>query len=100
MAKKNHTKRCLKILTELVTLLAIASCSEPQGWTLWIHTYSVEEGDALRPSDEWSSFDTYLTPADCKKQIEPHLTLVEKSNQESKALLEGYRLTIEETNKA
>ena len=77
------------------SLTILASCSDPQGWTLWLHAYSVE-GDALNPTDdEWSSFDTYGSPADCKKQIESHLTLLEKGNQESKTLLEDYRLTIE-----
>lgn len=83
MAKrKARAERHLKILTELLMLLAIASCSEPQGWTLWRHSFWVE-GDAHDPiGDEWRSFDTYLSLADCKKQIEPQLALAEKSNRE------------------
>ena len=54
------------------------------------------EGETLNPThDEWSSFDTYGSPADCKNQVQSHLILLEKSYQESKTLLEDYRLTIE-----
>src|SRR5207244_4068878 len=94
-SESSRLRQQLKILTRLFTLVVIASCSDPHGWTLWLHTYSVE-GDTLNPThDEWSSFNTYGSSADCKNQIESHLILLEKSYQESKTLLEDYRLMIE-----
>jgi hypothetical protein len=85
--------RRLKILPQLLGLLAVASCSDPQGWTLWGHNYSVE-GDALSPqSDEWGSFDTYLGLADCKKQMEARLAHVEEKG--IKEGLPDYKLAIE-----
>jgi len=95
--RRESPLRRLKILIQLSTVLVIASCSDhpPQGWTLWIHTYSVVESDSLSPrSDDWSSFDTYLSRADCEKQIEPHLSFAEKNYQEE-GTSKDYKLTIE-----
>jgi hypothetical protein len=86
-----------KALTKLFAAFILASCSDPQGWTLWIHEYTIE-ADALNPStDEWRSLETYVSSAECKKQVESQLALIEKTIQEQKTggSFDDYRLTIE-----
>jgi hypothetical protein len=92
--------KVLETLTGICALIIFASCSEPHGWTLWIHEYTVA-GDALHPSsDDWRSLDTYLTSAECKKQENIHLALIEKSIREEErkgsfGSYDGYKLTVE-----
>ena len=55
-------------------LAVLISCSDPQGWTLWGHAYSVEDDENKLIGDDWESYDTYSSAGDCKSQIKSDLT--------------------------
>ena len=61
------------------TLTILVSCSDPQGWTLWGHAYSVEDDENKLIGDDWESYDTYSSAGDCKSQMKSDLTSLEKN---------------------
>src|SRR5262245_30376219 len=84
--------------TLLLILILSSSCSDqPQGWTLWLHTYSVK-ADLITggDGDDWTSFDTYVTAMDCKNQIQTHLSSLEKHYGRAGQLLKDYQVSIKQ----
>lgn len=83
----------MKPLLFVLSMVALAACSDPPGWILWSHTYSTTSG--VTSHDEWESYESFFKVADCKSQIQTEIALHAKNLEERRARREN-RITIQQ----
>jgi hypothetical protein len=84
----------VKPLLFALSMVVLTGCSDPPGWMLWSHTYSMTDG--MTSSDEWSSYESFFKFEDCKNQIQTEISLSAKREKEGSYQSNDSKITIQQ----